>query len=76
MSHQVSHCSVSSVFPECRATVVALYDGHRLVSEVSEGQRCGVILDHTCFYSERGGQSHDRGYLTLDDLQVRRSSRR
>ncbi|KAM7420015.1 hypothetical protein PAMA_016894 [Pampus argenteus] len=57
------------VFPECCASVVALYDGHSLVSEVSEGQRCGVILDRTCFYSEQGGQSHDRGYITRDGLQ-------
>ncbi|XP_042254508.1 alanine--tRNA ligase, mitochondrial [Thunnus maccoyii] len=57
------------VFPACRASVVALYDGHSLVSEVSEGQRCGVILDRTCFYAEQGGQSHDRGYFTRDGLQ-------
>ena len=58
------------MFPTCHATVVALYDGQTLVAEVSEGQRCGVILDHTCFYSEQGGQSHDQGYFTRDGLQV------
>ncbi|KAE8299889.1 Alanine--tRNA ligase, mitochondrial [Larimichthys crocea] len=57
------------VFPACSATVLALYDGRVLVSEVSEGQCCGVILDQTCFYSEQGGQSHDRGYFTWDRLQ-------
>ncbi|XP_040891471.1 alanine--tRNA ligase, mitochondrial [Toxotes jaculatrix] len=57
------------VFPACCATVLALYDGEALVSEVTEGQRCGVILDQTCFYSEQGGQSHDQGYLTQDGLQ-------
>uniref|UniRef100_A0A3Q4N6M3 alanine--tRNA ligase n=1 Tax=Neolamprologus brichardi TaxID=32507 RepID=A0A3Q4N6M3_NEOBR len=57
------------VFPPCRATVLALYDGQALVSEVSEGQRCSVILDRTCFYAEQGGQSHDQGYFTLDELQ-------
>uniref|UniRef100_A0AAQ6A9A1 Alanine--tRNA ligase n=1 Tax=Amphiprion ocellaris TaxID=80972 RepID=A0AAQ6A9A1_AMPOC len=51
-------------FPTCRATVLALYDGEALVSEVPEGRRCGVVLDLTCFYSEQGGQSHDRGYFT------------
>ncbi|XP_043970923.1 alanine--tRNA ligase, mitochondrial isoform X3 [Gambusia affinis] len=56
------------VFPACRATVLALYDGRALVPEVGPGQRCGVILDQTCFYSEQGGQSHDRGYLTRDGL--------
>lgn len=61
---------VLTVFPECRATVLALYDGQALVSEVFEGQRCGVILNQTFFYSEQGGQSHDKGYFTRDGLQV------
>uniref|UniRef100_A0AAQ5ZIE4 Alanine--tRNA ligase n=1 Tax=Amphiprion ocellaris TaxID=80972 RepID=A0AAQ5ZIE4_AMPOC len=56
-------------FPTCRATVLALYDGEALVSEVPEGRRCGVVLDLTCFYSEQGGQSHDRGYFTRHGLQ-------
>lgn len=60
------------VFPPCRATVLALYDGQALVPEVSEGQRCSVILDRTCFYAEQGGQSHDQGYFTLDEPQVSR----
>lgn len=58
------------VFPQCGATVLALYDGQRLVPEVCEGQRCGVILDQSCFYAEQGGQSHDQGYLTKDGLPV------
>ncbi|XP_068558861.1 alanine--tRNA ligase, mitochondrial isoform X2 [Cebidichthys violaceus] len=57
------------VFPACSATVVALYDGQTLVSEVPEGQRCGVVLDQTCFYSEQGGQSQDKGYFTRDGSQ-------
>ncbi|XP_023809293.1 alanine--tRNA ligase, mitochondrial isoform X3 [Oryzias latipes] len=57
------------VFPACSATVLALCNGQTLVQEVSEGQRCAVILDRTCFYSEQGGQSHDRGYLTCSRLQ-------
>ncbi|XP_029374731.1 alanine--tRNA ligase, mitochondrial isoform X2 [Echeneis naucrates] len=57
------------VFPACHATVLALYEGHSLVSEVTDGQRCGVILDQTCFYSEQGGQSHDCGYFTREGLQ-------
>lgn len=61
----------SYAFPECRATVVALFDGEELVSEVAggAGRHCLVLLDRTCFYSEHGGQSHDRGYLTRDGLQ-------
>lgn len=59
-----------SVFPPCRATVLALYSEGSLVSEVGEGQRCGVILDRTNFYAEQGGQAHDQGYFTKDELQV------
>uniref|UniRef100_A0A8D3BNP0 Alanine--tRNA ligase n=1 Tax=Scophthalmus maximus TaxID=52904 RepID=A0A8D3BNP0_SCOMX len=69
-NHKVNHHSDNRYeFPACRATVLALYDGQALVSEVTEGQRCGVILDQTCFYSEQGGQSHDQGYFTRDGLQ-------
>ncbi|XP_068455614.1 alanine--tRNA ligase, mitochondrial [Clinocottus analis] len=57
------------VFPACRAAVLALHDGQALVSEVAEGQRCGVVLDRTCFYAEQGGQSHDLGFFTRDGLQ-------
>uniref|UniRef100_A0A4W5P8Z6 Alanine--tRNA ligase n=1 Tax=Hucho hucho TaxID=62062 RepID=A0A4W5P8Z6_9TELE len=51
------------VFQPCHATVQALYCGQTLVSEVAGGQRCGVVLDRTCFYAEQGGQSHDQGYF-------------
>ncbi|XP_056891826.1 alanine--tRNA ligase, mitochondrial isoform X1 [Takifugu flavidus] len=56
------------VFPQCHATVLALYDGQTLVAEVPEGRRCSVILDQTCFYTEQGGQSHDHGYFTKNEL--------
>ncbi|XP_050951563.1 alanine--tRNA ligase, mitochondrial [Labeo rohita] len=57
------------VFQPCRASVLALYCDGSLVSEVIEGQRCGVILDQTSFYAEQGGQAHDQGYFTKDGLQ-------
>ncbi|XP_017568710.2 alanine--tRNA ligase, mitochondrial [Pygocentrus nattereri] len=57
------------VFSPCRASVLALYCNQSLVSEVSEGQRCGMVLDQTCFYAEQGGQMHDQGYFTKDGLQ-------
>ncbi|KAL1006215.1 hypothetical protein UPYG_G00069350 [Umbra pygmaea] len=56
------------VFQTCHATVKALYCGQALVSEVTEGQRCGVVLDRTCFYAEQGGQSSDQGYFIKDEL--------
>ncbi|KAK7127006.1 hypothetical protein R3I94_018248 [Phoxinus phoxinus] len=57
------------VFEPYRASVLALYCEGSLVSEVREGQRCGVILDRTSFYAEQGGQAHDQGYFTKDGLQ-------
>ncbi|KAG7315507.1 hypothetical protein KOW79_021595 [Hemibagrus wyckioides] len=59
----------SYAFPPCRASVLALYSDQGLVSEVTEGQRCSVLLDRTCFYAEQGGQTHDTGYFTKDGLQ-------
>ncbi|XP_047668285.1 alanine--tRNA ligase, mitochondrial isoform X1 [Tachysurus fulvidraco] len=56
-------------FPPCRASVLALYSDQGLVSQVTEGQRCSVLLDRTCFYAEQGGQTHDSGYFTKDGLQ-------
>lgn len=63
-------CACVSAFPPCRASVLALYSDQGLVSEVTEGQRCSVLLDRTCFYAEQGGQMHDSGYFTKDGLQV------
>ncbi|TSK67236.1 Alanine--tRNA ligase, mitochondrial [Bagarius yarrelli] len=57
------------VFPPCKASVLALYNSQGLVSEVSDGQQCSVLLDRTCFYAEQGGQAHDTGYFTKDGLQ-------
>lgn len=61
-----------SEFPPCRASVLALYTDQSLVCEVTEGQRCSVLLDRTCFYAEQGGQTHDTGYFIKDGLQVGR----
>ncbi|OCT79627.1 alanine--tRNA ligase, mitochondrial [Xenopus laevis] len=57
------------VFGPCRATVLMLYKDHSLHSEIDKGQRCGVILDQTCFYAEQGGQSCDQGYFVREDQQ-------
>ncbi|KAK3509974.1 hypothetical protein QTP70_023795 [Hemibagrus guttatus] len=57
-------------FLPCRASVLVLYSDQGLVSEVTEGQRCSVLLDRTCFYAEQGGQTHDTGYFTKDGATV------
>ncbi|XP_055014372.1 alanine--tRNA ligase, mitochondrial isoform X2 [Boleophthalmus pectinirostris] len=55
------------VFPSCPAQILALVSNRTLVDQVSEGL-CGLILDRTCFYSEKGGQSPDRGYLSTQEV--------
>ncbi|PIO30890.1 hypothetical protein AB205_0210880, partial [Aquarana catesbeiana] len=46
-----------------------LYKDQSLHSAVSRGQRCGVILDRTCYYAEQGGQSSDLGYFVREGDQ-------
>ncbi|XP_048338170.1 alanine--tRNA ligase, mitochondrial isoform X1 [Sphaerodactylus townsendi] len=57
------------VFNPCQATVLVLYKEGSLQKEVGGGQRCGVLLDRTCFYAEKGGQTSDQGYMVHHEQQ-------
>ncbi len=54
-------------FPQASATVLALRHDRAFCDEVTTGQECGVLLDHTSFYAEQGGQTFDEGYMLRED---------
>jgi len=54
------------VFKSIEAKVVALRMNKKFVDEVTSGNRCGVLLDSSCFYAEQGGQIYDVGYMNVE----------
>ncbi|XP_049578461.1 alanine--tRNA ligase, cytoplasmic [Syngnathus scovelli] len=54
-------------FQQTSATVLALRHDRAFCDQVTTGQKCGVLLDQTCFYAEQGGQTFDEGYLLRED---------
>ncbi|UYV81217.1 AARS [Cordylochernes scorpioides] len=75
-SHKYSYQASSEdpdspyIFTGCQGTILALRHNKTFVDIVTEGDRCGIILDQTSFYAEQGGQIYDTGYLLKVDDEV------
>ncbi len=55
----------------CEGTILKIYKDDKEISEAKEGDVVKIILDHTVFYAESGGQIGDTGTLWAPKVRVR-----
>lgn len=53
-----------------KSKIAAIIHGNEFVDMIGAGEECSVILEHTPFYAESGGQISDHGRLFNDKLSA------